>query len=484
MKKLSSYMPHRFSGRWFKFVLAAGAWMILAAPPRLYGQPSPEETPRPLREDIRVEFFMETAPGGVRIRQDPVSGDLFYNTLNGDIYHILPEGGEELLFTSDDHGVTIMQGMAFHERDLIVVGNIQVNEGRGMVGKVMRGRLQQNGERIWSTIAESAEYGSMMSAFGHAFNAVAIDPTGEYIYVNSGSRTDHGEVQDNRGAYPGHRERAITSVIFRLPINGEDIFLADDEEQLKRQGLIFADGVRNVFSIAFSPDGQLFGVDNAGDYHHPEGMYWLREGHHYGFPWVIGGYMNPQQFPDFKADPATDPGLERFAHAVNLGLFHTDPDFPPMPEDLVVTPAVQNIGPDANWFMDLETGRVLKADQAGRTIGTFTPHRSPLGLFFDSDSLLTEEFRGDAFVLSYTAHNTALTRPFYGDKPEMSEDLMHLKLFYSEALDNYVVRTTRIVDNFSGPTDAVMVGNEVYVINNRGGRPGQIWKIILPAELQ
>lgn len=454
----------------------------ICLPVAVKSQDAEPDAPRALRPDIQIEYVMQTVPGGVRIDLDPVSKKLYYNTLGGDIYRISAPGEQERVFTSDDHGVTIMQGMLFHEKDLFVIGNISVNEDRGMVGKVMRGRLQANGERIWTTLAESAEYGSMMSAFGHAFNGAAVDSSGNYLYVNSGSRTDHGEVQDNQGAYPGHRERAMTSVIFKLPVDGENIFLPDDIDELQEKGLVFADGVRNMFSMAFAPNGHFFGVDNSGDYHHPEGMYWLREGRHYGFPWFLSGKTNPQRSPDFGADPATDHGLDRFAHAVNLGLFYNDPDFPEMPEDLEVTPPIQNIGPDANYSMNLETGEVVKGDESGLAIGTFTPHRSPLGLFFDRDSLLTDEFSGDAFVLSYTAPNTALMRPFYGEMPEMSEDLMHLKLFYSKEMDNYIVRSTRIAYNFSGPTDAVMVENDVFVINNRGNQPGHIWKLTLPAK--
>lgn len=454
--------------------------LTICKPDSGIGQINHPDPPKALLPDIEIDYVLEAAPRSVRIDQDPISKDLYYNTLDGEIYRITSEGNDTLVFTSEDHGVTIMQGMLFHENDLFVVGNISVNEGRGMKGKVMRGRLEENSDRIWTTLAESAEYGSMMSAFGHAFSGAVIDPAGEYIYVNSGARTDHGEVQDNQGAYPNHRERAITSVIFKLPLDGENIYLPDDMEALQEMGVIFVDGVRNMFSMAFSPKGHLFGVDNSGDYHHPEGMYWLREGHHFGFPWIIGGKKNPQQFSDFKADPSTDYGLNRFAHAVNLGLFYNDPNFPEMPEDLRVTPPIQNIGPDANYYMNLDTGIVFKGDEIGRTIGTFTPHRSPLGLFFDSDSLLTDEFKGDAFVLSYTASSSALLQTFYEDKPQMSEDLMHLELFYSKDFDNYIVRSTRIVENFSAPTDAVMVNNEVYIIQGR--KPGQIWKITLPMD--
>ena len=279
------------------------------------------DPPRALREDIKVEHYMRVAARSIRLVRDPVSGDMFYNTLNGDIYRILEQGKDTLVYTSADHGVGLVQGMIFHEHDLIIVGNNEVNQGRGMIGKAMRGKLQDNGQRRWSTIVETAEYGSMMSAFGHAWNGVAIDPSGEYIYINSGSRTDHGEVQDNRGAYPGDREVPVTSAIFKLPIDARDIFLPNDLEQLRARGYLFADGVRNVFDMEFSPSGHLFGVSNSGDYDHPEPMYWLREGHHYGFPWIMGGTKNPQQFEDFEADPDSDPGLNPFAHAVNLGLF-------------------------------------------------------------------------------------------------------------------------------------------------------------------
>jgi len=52
---------------------------------------------------------------------------------------------------------------------------------------------------------------------------------------------------------------------------------------------------------------------------------------------------------------------------------------------------------------------------------------------------------------------------------------------YDAGMDNYVIRTTRIVDGFREPTDAVIIGNDVYVIEY-GGRKGEIWKITLPGK--
>ena len=39
----------------------------------------------------------------------------------------------------------------------------------------------------------------------------------------------------------------------------------------------------------------------------------------------------------------------------------------------------------------------------------------------------------------------------------------------------------RIVEGFTEPVDALMVGNNVYLIEY-GGKEGNIWKIILPVD--
>lgn len=67
---------------------------------------------------------------------------------------------------------------------------------------------------------------------------IAVSPDGKSVYVNSGSRSDHGEVQDNRGEFPGVRETPLTSAIFRLPAAAEDIVLEDDEQELGDRGYL------------------------------------------------------------------------------------------------------------------------------------------------------------------------------------------------------------------------------------------------------
>ena len=62
-------------------------------------------------------------------------------------------------------------------------------------------------------------------------------------------------------------------------------------------------------------------------------------------------------------------------------------------------------------------------------------------------------------------------------------DLLHLELTYNKASDNYFVKTTRLIEGFKEPTDAVMIGNEVYIITY-GGKGGDLWKITLPRDKQ
>ena len=59
-------------------------------------------------------------------------------------------------------------------------------------------------------------------------------------------------------------------------------------------------------------------------------------------------------------------------------------------------------------------------------------------------------------------------------------DLLHLEMSYDTAVDNFFVKTRRIVDGFNEPVDAIMINNTMYVIEY-GGDNGNIWKITLPS---
>jgi hypothetical protein len=52
-------------------------------------------------------------------------------------------------------------------------------------------------------------------------------------------------------------------------------------------------------------------------------------------------------------------------------------------------------------------------------------------------------------------------------------------MFYDKGSDNYFVKTTRIIDSFNNPTDAILVKNIMYVIEYDAVE-ASIWKITMP----
>ncbi|MFP6642503.1 MAG: hypothetical protein VCF24_02895 [Candidatus Latescibacterota bacterium] len=247
----------------------------------------------------------------------------------------------------------------------------------------------------------------------------------------------------------------LSSAILRVPANGEGIVIPADEEALRASGYKFADGFRNAFDMGFAPNGDMFAGDNGPDSDLPDALMWVREGHHFGFPWRMGGIDNPQTFAEY--DPSVDNYiLFTRSSARNDGLFHNDPGYPPPP--MIFSDPVINLGPDADRLRDPATGEAIDASDAGLTVKTFTPHSSPLGIVFDEDFAMAGEFNGAGFVLRTGGDCCNLIGSF--NDPD--EDLLHLDL--EKVGDNYQARITRIVGGFQGPMDAEVIGNRIYVI--------------------
>jgi hypothetical protein len=290
--------------------------------------------PISLRSDIRIRKITDTvaASASVRLVRDPRNNTLYYLKLNGDIYRVnLATATSQLRYRSSDHGASKTQGMAIGPNgNIYLVGNADSTDGRKTRATIVKGILNPaTGRHRWSILARSAYYPKSVTAFDHRFNGIVVDPAGRFIYVNSGSRTDHGEVQDAGGVFPNAREVGLTTCIFRLPTSGQNIFLPNNRATLKSAGYVFAEGIRNTFDMAFAPNGDLFGPENGPGSDQSEEINWLRRGYHYGFPWRLGGTNNPQQFPDY--DPSKDRLLDPRSFAVKRGYFRNDPTFPPKP---------------------------------------------------------------------------------------------------------------------------------------------------------
>lgn len=458
--------------------------LIVLAPILAVGQSNPTA----LVPGIDIQRMMTVGDGVVRMVLDPVQGDLLYTNTSGDIYRVYSNGAQftdSLLYTAADHGVAYVQGMIAHDSVLYVSGNIDSNTPLTQ-GKIVRGVLQANGTRQWSTVMLTEPY-ETADYFDHLLSGIAISNDGDSLAVCNGARGDHGEIQTRYGTYPGLRNVPLTTHVFLIPTrNAGVITLPNDSVDLASSPYLFASGIRNTFDMAYDAEGRLFGVENSGDYDHNEEMNWLRRGRHYGFPWRMGTSFNPQQFPDF--DPLTDSLIPRFSRTWREGFWTNDPSFPPPPSGIVFEDPIMNIGPDADKFRD-STGAVNDASDLGIPIGTFTAHRSPLGLVFDKDSVLAPGFKADAFMLSWTqgrdscgCYLSPSGNYSIGPFVDPSQDLLQLHLVYDSLIDNFTLSATRIIGDFSRPVDAELDGNVLYVIENGYAGTSGLYRITLPAD--
>ncbi len=429
--------------------------------------------PRSTRSDITIKVLTVIGHNTVRIRRDPASGYLYIVQNNGLIQRVnIAANGTATLTTvyrTADHGLNAPLGIAFgRDGTMFLVGNDSTSQFG--TASIVKGVPVSPGSenRTWSLLAKTVPY-PYGNIYNHRMNGIIVSPSGDSLYVNSGAATDHGEM------HGGYREVGLTSIILKLPVNGDSILLQDDREWLRTNGYLFAEGIRNTFDFAYAANGDLIGPENSDDRDDPEELNWLQEGHHYGFPWRIGGDNTPQQYTPY--DPHTDPLLS--PNAWGGGQLYTtysnDPTYPPRPDSITFTEPIPSFGPDADKFRDTVTGDNRDASQLGVAITTFTPHRSVDGIVFDNDSILAGDLKGGAFVISFS-NNGLITS--LGDT---SQDLLHIALTKSGGA--YTARVTRLVSGFDSPLGLEMVGNKLYVaetgLQNSNSSP-RLWEITLP----
>jgi len=423
--------------------------------------------PVSLGKGISLRKVMEVGPNNIRLVRNPVNGDVYVLDSAGSISRIsnisAAASREEVASLMEIKGTPT--GIAFGpDGTLYAVVNTTVDQNKNQV-VVRKGVPNDKGRFTWETLASSEPYPLSNTYFDHLYNGIVVSPDGKWIYINGGSRTDHGEVEDNGGAFPDTRDVALTSKILRLPTNASELVLPNDVAALMAQGLIFARGTRNAYDMAFAPNGDLFAVDNGPDADYPDELNWIREGLHYGFPWRFGTQDNPQRLPDY--DPSKDPRLQSGFWAVDHGFYHNDPSFPPPPTTF--TDPIVNFGPDAIKYRG-DDGKEYDAAAEGKSLSTFTPHISPLGLVFATDPELPAQWHGKgdsfgAFILSWGAAGGTLSYK--------GQDLLYLQL--TKKGDNYEAITTEVARGFKNPIDAVLIENRLYVLEYGGN--GAIWEL-------
>lgn len=430
----------------------------LLAGPLLLAQPVA------IANDISVRRLMPTASSPIRIEKHPLTQVLYYLTDQGNVYRVDTAAQQgTLVFSTTDHGLTETFGLAIG-----ATGNFYLSAAEQVngfnVGKVAKGSPDGSGGYTWSLLAETEPYRASGNR-DHKFNAIIESADGQYVYVNSGSRTDHGEEAENDGL----REMPITAAILQIPVTASNLYLENDSAFLVDNGYLFADGVRNTFDLAYAPNGDLFGVENSDTRANEEELNWLQAGHHYGFPWKIGTHHNPQQFADFFP-PGSDNLL---VDGINMeGTFYNDPTFPVPPAGVAFDEPVRNLGPHADMIRDSVDGEIKDANAIGRVMGTFTPHSSPVALVFDTEQQLGGAYQGTGFAMSYNASRRRKYTPFF----DPGEDLLWLQLRKDQGM--YTTQVTRVAYRFDGPIDAELLGNKLYVLEYAGQA---IWELTFPS---
>ncbi|MEL7363564.1 MAG: PQQ-dependent sugar dehydrogenase, partial [Bacteroidota bacterium] len=437
---------------------------LLAAASLTEAQPRSDLDGVTVREVAAIPQTDDQHP--IRIERNPADGALYVlatsnpggtGATTGAIYRLDPQSDGTLtpvpVLTHGAHGTPRAVGMAFGpDGTFYLVGNREVGDTQTQI--VVRRGTPVGTIWRWATVATSEPYLLSRTWFDHRANAIAVTPDGQTLIINSGARTDHGEM------YDGVREEGLTAILLQIPAEATDLVLPNDRAALRAGGYLYAEGIRNTADLAFAPNGDLFGPENAGDRDDSEELNWLREGRHYGFPWRIGTSETPMQFPGY--DPADDPFVvpsRNLDNEADTGwYFSDDPTYPAPPEGIVFTEPIPNVGPFADRYRDPATGAVVDASDSGTTAGTFTAHRSPLGLVFDVDSVLAGDLRGSAFMLSFNGEDDDLIRRMGGT----GEDLLALDL--DAGPDGYTLSATRVASGFDHPIDAVMVDDVVYVI--------------------
>lgn len=437
--------------------------------------------PKPKNKNIIIERLCFVEDGAVRIIRGQDSA-FYYNTKSGNIYQVNFTGNKKIkqkkLFTSKGHDIDFLQGMALHNHILFICGNKSIDSALTS-GIIMRRDLSNpNGK--WTNVMSTEPYAKSNTQFDHGFSCIVVNPTGDSLYINSGSRTDHGEIESHNGLFPNMREVPLTSAIFRIPITSQNLLLKNDSIQLLPY--IYANGIRNSFDLAFTHDGKLFGTENSGDRDDPEELNWIRQSRHYGFPWIMGGNKNPTQDKNYSFK--NDELLNKNFSSVKKGLFNKDSLFPLAPKNIAFIDAVINVGPDADKYRNSVTGKINDASTLSENMSTFTPHRSPLGLTFWDKKPKNSDYDYTGFVLSWTQSEDSKKGNPTGVFGEQSMDVLLLKLKYDSTIDNFKVKTESIIKGFNHPIDALLDGNTLYVIEHSfEGNKGGLWKVSLPNEL-
>jgi glucose/arabinose dehydrogenase len=418
--------------------------------------------------DISARKVVTLAGGPwTKLAYDPMNKNIVAEKMNGTFFKIDPVAGTSTPIetnypaASNDH-----RGLAFASDGTMYT----LQAAGGNVSATIRRGAGTVGARTWTTVAKTATFPAGGSNFDHSYAGLVISPDDKDLYFSSGSRTDHGELEphnagDGSGKAGAQREVPLSSAIFHVAANGDNLMLPNDDAMLKANGWMYADGTRNTYDMAFNAAGDLIGGDNGPDIDFPDEVNWIQKDKHYGFPWRFGDQANVALDPAYTT--AGDMRLHTQLQAVGDHTYFYDMMFPAPPMGVSFVDPILNKGPAAAKYSVGKAAVVMDAGTGTTGLLGITGHRSPVGLAFDTKGDLCGEYYKNGFMLSYGP-----VVDVFGDP---GTDLLLLTMTKNGT--SYSMTAKAIAKGFSTSIDSVLVGNKIYTMSLNGGA---VYEITLP----
>jgi hypothetical protein len=415
----------------------AVAVLPAAQPPTAEGLP---QAPDGLRVRALTVFGPDEQEP-VRITARPKTGKLYVLGGGGDVSVVDPASGERLVVLKGRDYInepkrkevniplpidrkwvnspitlraTLCLGLCFDNKDqLYLVANVLV-PGKIDVNRVdiyRTGFFSAEGvparPKRWTTF--SYPYG--VGGFNHGACRIAQGPDGK-IYLGSGSRTDHGEAGDlptvsklgeaphpDVPGGPGFPGGDFTASILRFdPARGQQV------------PEVYSRGNRNPFGFDWDDKGRLIDAENGPMADHPEELNHIRQGKHYGFPYVFGNNEKPNY-----------------------------PDAPRPPPDVNFEPPIENLGP----------GGLL----GDHPMYSLAPHSAPGGLIFYREGELGKPYE-NTFFLARFGNLVNYNR--------IGFDVLNVRL--EEKAGKLVAHTERFLHRLGRPLDLCLSRGKLYIV--------------------
>ena len=322
----------------------AGRYVSFAALVASNGFAPAPDVPRGWR--LREVVRMPDQP--TRMTSDAAGNLLYVLTLHGDVYKLDPNDGSLARVVDRaaylrESGEYSCMGICFDAQGrLYIVANYFDEHARPQMNRVTIFRAEPGKQAEPKPWFETA-YPYGVDVFNHGVGHIAPGPDG-FLYVNSGSRTDHGEAgtDPRRGA---EGETPITACIWRL-----------DPRAAHPQIEVFAHGLRNAYGFCWDDRGRMRATDNGPSEAAPEELNFVERGRHYGFPYTFAN-LAKSPYPD---TPPAPQGLEMIGpaatfddHSSPAGIVYLGSRFPPQARDSFLVVRFGNLLPVAPVGQDL-----------------------------------------------------------------------------------------------------------------------------------